>query len=162
MAARGHPLADRWRPVVLPAIFLAIVGIAGLWVYLPTARSPLDACVADPKVCAGQAHTLHLVRVGEPRAAGVVPVRTASGVGFEIVGRDPSLVAGTIVTATGTFDDEGRLRLASVRTHPWRRHKAVLGLLGAFATPVLLIFAFVVRREPEGWRLVPRFGGGEA
>jgi len=157
-----HLLADRWRPVVLPGLGLALVGIAVAWAVLPAARSPLEPCLDDAKSCAGQVHTLHLVRVAEQVAPSITRVRTAGGLEFEIVGTDPALMPGTIVSVNGAFDAEGRLQLDGVRTHPWRRHKAALGLLGALATPLILLVAFTPRRRPEGWRLVPRFARGES
>lgn len=151
-AHHGGLLSDRHRGWVLPLLILA-VPLLFLGVSLsPSSRPESERCWANPQSCAHEAHAFPLV--WPDPAQGTLTSLTLGALRF--AGDDEALHHGVQVTVEGTFDAEGVLHIAWARSHPWRLHKVILGMVGLLALAVLLPLTFVLRRTPAGLRLVPR------
>lgn len=153
--------SDRSRPVVVPCLVLALGALAWTWATIPTATPAVYACWRAPQTCAGQAHALTLVRVEERLGSDRVRVRShTSTLRVDLRGFPAEI--GQILTLQGTFDADGLFVAQTVRAHPWRPFKWVLGLVGLLGLGGLLPAVFTVMRRPEGVRVVLRRGGERA
>ena len=135
---------------VLAALFLADAAVWAWWVV--TTDVGYEACLDDPRACAGERHVMPLQRVFEIEGQAGDIGRPQGRV--RVMGDLSGVKVGDEITAIGTFSDGGWLVLEAVELHPLRPLKRRLGMAGAAIVVLLLPLVFTVRR----WRIVPRWG----
>lgn len=121
-------LSDRFRPVVLPILGLALLGLwLGYGRVVDERATTWDEVAHAPHRAAGERVLISFGHVARVDPEGFV--LRVEGRKVEVRGALPDLAVGRIVSVTGPLRPDGVLELEEGRVHGLRRLKWLSGLL---------------------------------